>query len=95
MGTIYLFSLGSIRKTFANAPAGDRFKMEFLSPDRHPNLPPTMVREEYLPCAGKIARSVLRVTVSRALVQNCVNLLGVVSTAPLDNDESVNHEFQS
>eukprot|EP01043_Picozoa_sp_COSAG02_P104429 COSAG02_NODE_40426_length_405_cov_2.973856_1_plen_37_part_01 len=27
VGTIYLFSLGSIRKTFANAPAGDRFKM--------------------------------------------------------------------
>ena len=58
VGTIYLFSLGSIRKTFANAPAGDRFKMEFLSPDRHPNLPPAMVREEYLPCAGKIWYSV-------------------------------------
>ena len=58
MGTIYLFSLGSIRKTFANAPAGDRFKMEFFSPDRHPNLPPAMVREEYLAFAGKLYRSV-------------------------------------
>ncbi len=35
--------------------------MEFLSPDRHPNLPPAMVREGYFPfalksaCAGALA----------------------------------------
>ena len=32
---------------------GDRFKMEFLSPDRHPNLPPTPVHTEC--CATQAA----------------------------------------